>query len=98
MKTLAPLLILLLAAPAMPVQAGPGGNPQEQARKELRAGNIRPIREIEGRVIPAMHGAQYLGFEYDPVALAYRLKFIHDGHVIFVDVDARSGETIRKSR
>jgi hypothetical protein len=98
MKTLAPLLILLLAAPALPAQAGPGGNAQDQARKELRAGNIRPIREIEGRVIPAMQGAQYLGFEYDPVALAYRLKFIRNGHVIFVDVDARSGETIRQSR
>ena len=49
-------------------------------------------------MIPAMRGAQYLGFEYDPVALAYRLKFIRDGHVIFVDVDARSGETIPQSR
>ena len=98
MKSLAPLLILLLAAPALPVQAGPGGNAQAQARKELRAGKIRPIRDIERRVIPAMGNAQYLGFEYDPVALAYRLKFIRDGHVIFVDVDARSGETIRQSR
>lgn len=98
MKTLAPLLIVLLAVPALPASAGPGGNPQDQARKELRAGNIRPIREIEGQILPAMQGAQYLGFEYDPVALAYRLKFIRDGHVIFVDVDARSGETIRQSR
>jgi hypothetical protein len=98
MKTLFPVLILLLVAPVLPVQADPGGSAQDQARKELRLGNIRPIREIEGRVIPAMRGAQYLGFEYDPVAMAYRLKFIRDGHVIFVDVDARSGETIRQKR
>mgnify|MGYP000850427515 CR=1 FL=1 len=43
-----------------------------------------------------MNGAQYLGPEYDPVALAYRLKFIRDGRVIFVDVDARTGSIIRQ--
>ena len=45
-----------------------------------------------------MQGMQYLGPEYDPAAVAYRLKFIRDGRVIFVDVDARSGEIIRQSR
>jgi len=39
---------------------------------------------------------QYLGPEYDPVAIAYRLKFIHDGRVVFVDVDARSGQVISR--
>ncbi len=96
-RLLLPLIALLAASP-LPLQADPGGNAQQQARKELRAGTIRPPREIEGRVIPTMPGAQYLGFEYDPAALAYRLKFIRDGHVIFVDVDARTGETIRRTR
>jgi uncharacterized membrane protein YkoI len=41
---------------------------------------------------------QYLGPEYDPTAMAYRLKFIHDGRVVFVDIDARTGEVIRQSR
>ena len=45
-----------------------------------------------------MPGAQYLGPEYDPAALAYRLKFLRDGRVIFVDVDARSGQVMRQSR
>ena len=42
-------------------------------------------------------GMQYLGPEYDPAAMAYRLKFIRDGRVVFVDVDARSGQIIHHS-
>ena len=45
-----------------------------------------------------MQGAQYIGPEYDPAAFVYRLKFIQDGHVIFIDVDARTGQVIRQSR
>ena len=41
---------------------------------------------------------QYLGPEYDPAAMVYRLKFIRDGRVVFVDVDARSGQVISQSR
>lgn len=87
-------LLLALCLPAAPAMAGPG-DAQDKARKDLRAGSVRPLREIEQRVLPAMRGAQYLGPEYDPVMQAYRLKFIRDGRVIFVDVDARSGEVIR---
>jgi uncharacterized membrane protein YkoI len=39
---------------------------------------------------------QYLGPEYDSFAQVYRLKFIDKDRVIFVDVDARSGEIIRQ--
>ena len=42
-------------------------------------------------------GCNIWGPEYDPAAMAYRLKFIRDGRVVFVDVDARSGEIIRRS-
>lgn len=97
MKTLFIPLVLALLVPVLPAHAGPGDE-QGKARKELRAGNILRIRDIENRVIPAMGGAQYLGFEYDPAMLAYRLKFIRDGRVIFVDVDARSGDVIKHRR
>ena len=94
-----PALILLIALALTPVPAFAGpGNEQGQVRKEMRAGNVRPLREIERKVVPMMSGMQYLGPEYDPTALAYRLKFIRNGRVIFVDVDARSGEIIRQSR
>ena len=39
---------------------------------------------------------EYLGPEYDQDNKIYRLKFVDDGRVIFVDVDARSGSIIRQ--
>ncbi len=85
-------MCLTLAGPAF---AGPGDE-QGQVRREMRAGNVRSLREIEQRVLPTKPGMQYLGPEYDPTAMAYRLKFIRDGRVVFVDVDARSGQVLRE--
>lgn len=97
MKKLLLLLLALALLPITPALAGPSGA-QEKARREVRAGNVRSLREIEGAVLPQMRAAQYIGPEYDPAAFVYRLKFIKDGHVIFVDVDARSGQVVRESR
>ncbi len=99
MKPLALVLsaALLLGFPAQSAFAQPTGE-QGQVRKELRAGNVRSLREIERQVLPVMKGMQYLGPEYDPTAMAYRLKFIRDGRVVFVDVDARSGVLIGQKR
>ena len=91
------LALAILALPGAPVLAEPG-HEQGAVRKEMRAGNVRSLREIERRVLPMMHGMQYLGPEYDPAAMAYRLKFIRQGHVVFVDVDARSGTVINQSK
>lgn len=90
-------LAVLAAVPVAPALANQGDE-AGMARKDLRAGNVRPLREIERRVLPMMAGAQYLGPEYDPAAYTYRLKFIRDGRVMFVDVDARTGEVLRQSR
>lgn len=89
--------LFLVQLPAVPASADPGQE-QGQVRKEMRAGNVRSLRDIERRVLPTMPGAQYLGPEYDPVAMAYRLKFIRDGRVAFIDVDARTGTIINQSR
>ncbi|QYU66836.1 PepSY domain-containing protein [Leptolyngbya sp. 15MV] len=70
---------------------------QGEARKEMQAGNILRSREIEARILPTMRDAEYLGFAYDSTAMAYRLKFIRDGRVMFVDVDARTGRVLRRS-
>ena len=97
----APLFLsLLLAAggPAASAQAEqPARSDQGAARKESQAGRILKSREIEARILPMMGDAEYLGFAYDSTAMAYRLKFIRDGRVLFVDVDARSGRIIQKS-
>lgn len=71
---------------------------QNEARKEMKAGNTLSLREIEARVLPTMRGAEYLGPAFDRTALAYRLKFVRDGRVEWVDVDARSGRILRRSR
>lgn len=88
---------LVVTAPAA---AQPSRDDQQSARKEMRAGNAMSARQIERRVVPRYTGAdyEYLGFEYDKRAVAYRLKFIRDGRVKFVDVDARSGRIINESR
>jgi hypothetical protein len=93
-----------LIAAALPVMAasvparGAPGDAQGSVRKDIRAGNVRSLREIEQQVLPMMQGMQYLGPEYDPAAMAYRLKFIREGRVVFVDVDARSGQILRQTR
>ena len=62
----------------------------------MRAGKVKSLREIEANIVPRMRGMQYLGPEYDAVAQVYRLKFIDRDRVIFVDVDARTGNVIRQ--
>jgi uncharacterized membrane protein YkoI len=71
---------------------------QDEARKEIQAGTQLSLREIERRVLPQMQGSEYLGPAYDSTARAYRLKFIKEGRVTYVDVDARSGRVISRSR
>lgn len=99
MKRSFPVLLrftaVLAIAGAAPASAEPG-DAQGQVRREMRAGTVLPLRQIEQRVLPTMPGMQYLGPEYDPIAMAYRLKFIHEGRVVFVDVDARSGQIISR--
>lgn len=72
-------------------------NDQGEARKETRAGNQLSLREIERRILPQMRDSEYLGPAYDATARAYRLKFIKDGRVTYIDVDARSGRIINRS-
>lgn len=82
---------------AVPAMAQPR-NDQGEVRREMRAGNVLSLREIERRVLPQMKGSEYLGPAYDSRAMVYRLKFIRDGRVTFVDVDARTGRVVRRSR
>ncbi|MEO1489329.1 MAG: PepSY domain-containing protein [Pseudomonadota bacterium] len=71
---------------------------QGEARKEMREGKALSLREIERLILPKMKGSEYLGPAYDASAHAYRLKFIRDGRVTYVDVDARTGRIIKRSR
>jgi hypothetical protein len=84
----------LFAAPA----AAQSRSDQASARQEMEAGRTMSVREIESRIIPRMKGNEYLGFEYDSAASAYRLKFIREGRVVWVDVDARTARVLRVSK
>jgi len=88
---------LLAGGSAGPVLAQQRGD-QASARQQMQAGQTMSSREIERRIIPQMKGHEYLGFEYDGAASAYRLKFINGGQVVWVDVDARTARILRISK
>jgi uncharacterized membrane protein YkoI len=90
------LALTALATTAMPAAALAPKADQQEARKQMNEGKVLSLRQIEARVLPKMKGMEYLGPEYDEDSRVYRLKFVNDGRVIFVDVDARSGSIIRQ--
>lgn len=65
-------------------------------REARREGRMLSARDIERRVVPTVRGAQYLGFDFDGDAV-YTLKFLRDGNVIWVDVDARTGAVLGRT-
>jgi hypothetical protein len=82
----------LIASPAL---ADPPRD-QDRAFEATKEGRSMPLPKIERRVMPFMDGADYLGPEFN--GRTYRLKFMRDGHVIWIDVDAATGRIIRKSK
>ena len=69
---------------------------QERAFEGRRDGRSMPLPQLERRVMPFMGGADYLGPEFN--GQTYRMKFIQNGRVIWVDVDPQTGRIIRRSR
>jgi uncharacterized membrane protein YkoI len=87
----------LSAAASAPATAGPREREQESAFRSTQAGRIIPLRAIEHRIVPQMRGFAYLGPEYYAETGYYRLKFLRGQRVVWIDVDARTGEVIGKS-
>jgi hypothetical protein len=95
-----PLLIaaaLSLTAVSAPAAMLGQGREQDAALKALRQGRIMPLRAIENRIVPRMRGFDYLGPEFDAGSVRYRLKFIRAGSVVWIDIDARTGEIVGQS-
>lgn len=94
------LTAFALAALVTPMASAPalaqGRDGQGDARRELSAGNVLPLSQIERSVLPRMRGADYIGPEFDGRAMKYRLKFVQDGRVVVVTVDARNGRILSK--
>jgi uncharacterized membrane protein YkoI len=95
-------ILLLAAACGMtaltpPADARPRDKEQDTAFKATQQGRFLSLRTIESRIVPRMRGADYLGPELDAGSARYRLKFMRGGQVIWVDVDARTGELVGRS-
>lgn len=87
-------LAAMMLITALPAEARRGD--QSNAREDVQSGKVKSLRQIEASVLPRMRGMQYLGPEYDPGPQVYRLKFLDNERVIFVDVDARTGGVLRQ--
>ena len=87
----------LTAAVSAPAAAGPREREQAEAYKGAREGRIVPLRDIEQRIVTQMRGFSYLGPEYYADIGRYRLKFLRGQRVVWIDVDARTGDVIGRS-
>jgi hypothetical protein len=84
------LLGTALLAVAPPVVASPA-----DLRDMVRAGEIMPFETIQRRVMQENQG-EYMGAQFDQSARIYRFRFLRDGNLINVDIDARTGERVRR--
>jgi len=91
--------LLLAGAVAAGLNSAPAlADPPRESQRAFegrREGRSMPLRQLERRVMPFMGGADYLGPELN--GGTYRMKFIQDGRVIWVDVDPQTGRILRKS-
>ncbi len=88
----ATIAALLTGAPAL---ADPPRD-ADRAFRDTQQGRSLPLPQIERKVMPFMGGADYLGPELN--GGTYRMKFMENGRVIWVDVDPQTGRIIRRSR
>jgi hypothetical protein len=90
-------LAILTLAPLHPLEAQRHRGDQDDVYKERREGALMSLRSIENSVVPGMtrSGASYIGAEFD--GGKYRLKFMRNGSVIWVDVDGRSGAIVARA-
>lgn len=88
------IFVLALCFAAVPVAAA-GPN---RVKDLVDAGDILPFEPIKNRVVAQSRG-DYVGVELDETNLRYRFRFLLDGNVVNVDVDARTGKLLstRKS-
>ncbi len=87
MRFLLPLA-LLLAGPAL------ASSDQDIVNVLVQRGEIRTLDQIKALVRPQIKG-DYIGEDFDPVTLRYQLRYMRDGEVVNVLVDARTGQVVR---
>ncbi len=90
---------LMLTSLVAQVDAQGRGGDADAVYEGRRTGSLMPLRSIENGIVPRMksRGADYIGAEYDSDMSRYRLKFMRDGSVIWVDVDGRTGIVVGRA-
>ena len=101
MTMLRPLLAAVLAAGLLTSPAlAERPREQDQAFRATNEGRAIPLPQIRDRVMREINrdqaGAEYLGPEFR--GDTYRLKFMRDGRLMWVDVDAATGRIVGRSR
>ncbi|MCP1468828.1 hypothetical protein J3E64_000495 [Sphingobium sp. OAS761] len=89
-------MALTLVVPA--ADAGGRRDEQDAARRAMLDGQVMPFSMIKRRVDAQMNGATYVGSEFHPSSNRYRLKYVRDGKVMWVDADGRTGDIIGMAR
>lgn len=77
---------------APPAEAQGRRDEQDAARRAMLEGHVMPFSIIKRRVDATMGGATYVGSEFNPSSNRYRLKYVRDGKVVWVDADGRTGD------
>ncbi len=65
---------------------------QDAARHAMLEGRVMPFSVIKRRMEREMGDATYVGSEFHRHSNRYRLKYVRDGRVVWVDVDGRTGD------
>jgi uncharacterized membrane protein YkoI len=87
------LLVATTSLLAMPLAAA-GPN---DVKGMVDAGEILPFDPIRTRIMAETRG-DFIGTEFDASTRRYRFRFLVDGNVVNVDVDARTGKRLNSRR
>lgn len=90
-----PASLPLLLATLMLALSSPAAATPNDVHAMVQAGEIMPFEVIQRRVVQQTPG-EYMGAQFDAGTRRYRFRFMRDGNVINVDVDARTGERVRQ--
>jgi len=88
----------LILALALTLATGPAVAQREQddAYRMAKDGQIMELGDILAQVGPRV-GGKFIGSEFDPEHVMYRLRYMTGGVVKNVDVDARTGRILGRT-
>lgn len=86
-------LVLAVSSVAPATALDPNLRDHDAARQATKNGEIRSLGEIRSRVGARVRG-EFIGSDLNMQSRRYRLRYLRDGSVVEVDVDARTGNIL----